>query len=116
MGESKDIANILSISDIGILTSHEEGFSNSVLEMMSSSLPVILTDVGGNAEAIDNFSGILVDSKDKKNLSSAILNLINNKNKSIEIGKLANLRVKEKFDLKYTIEKYEDMYKKLNNC
>lgn len=113
LGERIDIANILSIADIGLLTSHQEGFSNSVLEMMSSSLPVILTDVGGNSEAIDSSCGILVKSKDIQNLSKAILRLINDSNKCIDMGRAANLRVKEKFNLKYTIKQYEDIYENL---
>ena len=39
-------------ADIGILTSNEEGLSNSILEYMSYGLPVIATRVGGNVEQI----------------------------------------------------------------
>ena len=46
-GKCKDLNELLNESDIGILSSNEEGFSNSILEYMAKKLPVIATDVGG---------------------------------------------------------------------
>ena len=55
-------------SDIGILASDEEGFSNAILEYMSYKLPVIATDVGGNSEAINHgYTGYIVRKGDYKN-------------------------------------------------
>lgn len=47
LGERRDISDLLAASDIGLLTSHEEGFSNSILEGMAAGLPMVVTDVGG---------------------------------------------------------------------
>ena len=56
-----DVPDILNACDIGVLCSHQEGFSNAVLEGMAASLPMIVTDVGGNAEAVlDGECGIVV--------------------------------------------------------
>jgi len=39
--------------DVGCLTpGSNEGFSNAVIEQMATGLPMIVTDVGGNAEAV----------------------------------------------------------------
>ena len=46
LGERNDIVDILSLSSIGVLCSHEEGFSNSILEGMSCKVPMVVTDVG----------------------------------------------------------------------
>ena len=64
---------LMSVSDIGVLASHEEGFSNSIIEYMSSSLAVIATNVGGNKYAL-NFDecGKIIDVKDIKKLSEEI--------------------------------------------
>lgn len=52
LGQVKDISGLLAASDIGILASTTEGFSNSVLEYMASGLPVVATDLPGNREAL----------------------------------------------------------------
>ena len=49
IGRCDDIAELLWVSDIGVLTSKAEGFSNSILEYMAAELPVVATDVGGAA-------------------------------------------------------------------
>jgi glycosyltransferase involved in cell wall biosynthesis len=44
---------------------------------MAASLPVVATDVGGNAEAVqDGISGFVVPSEDPAALSAAILRLL----------------------------------------
>ena len=48
LGARTDISEILSETDISILTSHREGCSNTVLESMASKCPLVITDVGDN--------------------------------------------------------------------
>ena len=52
LGSRADVDEILAVSDIGILASHEEGMSNALLEYMCFSLPIVATDVGGNRETL----------------------------------------------------------------
>ena len=54
LGSVKDIPSLLSAADVALLTSHEEGFSNAIIEYMATGLPTIATDVGGNPEAVLN--------------------------------------------------------------
>src|SRR4029079_17142928 len=76
LGARTDIAALLAAADIGVLASHEEGFANSILEGMASGLPMIVTDVGGNAEAVVNgVTGLVVPPRDARALGSAILKL-----------------------------------------
>ena len=73
-----DVPEILNACDIGVLCSHQEGFSNAVLEGMASGLPMIVTDVGGNAEAVlDGECGIVVPPHDPARLADAIVRLAN---------------------------------------
>lgn len=48
-GSRKDIPHILSIIDIGVLSSHWEGLPLAVLEYMASSKPIVATGVGGGS-------------------------------------------------------------------
>ena len=52
IGRCAHVAGLLSVSDVCVLSSKSEGFSNSILEYMSASKPVVATDVGGASEAI----------------------------------------------------------------
>ncbi|RLD86027.1 MAG: hypothetical protein DRJ07_01745 [Bacteroidetes bacterium] len=48
IGKRSDIPEILSETDVSILTSHREGCSNTVLESMFAKCPIVVTDVGDN--------------------------------------------------------------------
>lgn len=54
LGTREDVSRILAASDISILPSSKEGFSNTVLESMACGLPVVASDVGGIREIIDH--------------------------------------------------------------
>ena len=103
-------------SDIGILCSHEEGFSNLLLEYMASG-SVVATDVGGNKEAVkDGWCGYIVLPKKPEKLSEAILKIYTSKQRavfgmrarkeqesiSLLINALTNMKIfiKNKFQLK----------------
>ena len=74
-GKCKDLKKILNESDIGILSSSEEGFSNSILEYMAKKLPVIATDVGGNSEVVKHgYNGYIVKKGDYKNFAKFLKN------------------------------------------
>lgn len=46
LGQRDNVTNLLGCADIGLLVSHEEGFSNAVLEGMAIGVPMIVTNVG----------------------------------------------------------------------
>lgn len=84
-GAQQQIAPWLSASDIGVLSSEAEGFSNSILEYMAAGLAIVATDVGGNAEALQG-TGILVSPRNVDELRTAILKLVDNAQLRTEFG------------------------------
>ncbi len=112
-GPREDVSAIQAASDIGVLSSHEEGFSNAILECMASSLPMVVTDVGGNAEAvIDGDSGLVVPAKNPSALSQALLALTLDRHRS-SMGNRGRIRVMKKFTMDICIERYDLMYRQL---
>jgi glycosyltransferase involved in cell wall biosynthesis/peptidoglycan/xylan/chitin deacetylase (PgdA/CDA1 family) len=75
LGRQGDVPGYLSSFDIAVHSSESEGFSNSVLEYLGAGLPVVATNVGGNAEALDD-AGILVPPKDAAALAKALKSLL----------------------------------------
>ena len=113
LGSRKDIPNLLSLSDVGILCSHEEGFSNAVLEGMASHLPMIVTDVGGNAEAVlHGQTGLVVPARSPLELSKAILTLYKDSDCRRLMGYKGYQRVHNHFSLDQCVDQYVQLYLK----
>jgi len=114
LGPRDDIPEILRASDIGILSSHEEGFSNVILEGMAAGLAMVVTEVGGNAEAmIDGETGLVVPAGDPKGLSEAILRLAENAVLREKFGETGRRRVAEAFSLDRFVENHRKLYRAL---
>ena len=112
--KKKNISNFLMNADIGILTSNEEGLSNSILEYMSYGLPVIATKVGGNVEQIfNNKNGFLVEKNDHIKLSQRLEELIKNKLMRKKFGRVSKRIATEKFSLEKSIEEYKKIYNEI---
>jgi glycosyltransferase involved in cell wall biosynthesis len=114
LGARSDIADLLSASDIGILASHEEGFSNAIIEGMAAGLPMVVTDVGGNAEAVgDRETGLVVPARHPIAMGKALLELAVNAELRKTMGLNAKQRVAEHFTLKKCVQRYEILYEAL---
>ena len=72
----------------------------SILEAMSSSLPIIATDVGGIPDIVsNNINGYLFHKGDIEDTTNKIIELANNKKLLIELG----LKSKEIVEINYDI-------------
>jgi len=106
-----DIPELISIFDIGVVASLSEGFSNTILEYMASSKPVVATTVGGNPEAVfHGETGLLVPPGDPQALSAAILSILENKDVASRFGMTARKKAEEMFSLAIMIKKYEHFF------
>ncbi len=115
LGERSDVATLLAASDIGILSSTaNEGFSNAILESMVAGLPMVVTDIGGNAEAVvDGVTGLVVPACDPAALGAAILKLACNRSSGSAMGERARERVREHFSLSVSVDRYVALYDEL---
>ncbi|MBX6330024.1 MAG: glycosyltransferase [Pseudolabrys sp.] len=111
LGEATDIRGALAAADIGVLPSHQEGFSNSLLEMMACGLAVVATAVGGNRDAIvDCESGLLVPPKQPAALAAAIARLSACAGLRARLGEAARARVSAQFSLAACVQRYHNLY------
>jgi glycosyltransferase involved in cell wall biosynthesis len=111
LGARDDIPGLLDASDVGILCSHEEGFANAILECMAAGLPMIVTRVGGNAEAvIDGETGLVVPPRDSKTLATAIVQLANDRALRTRFGAAGRQRVVTQFGVQRFIDSHRALY------
>jgi glycosyltransferase involved in cell wall biosynthesis len=104
----------LAAADIFVLPSRSEGFSNAIIEAMASSLPVVATDVGGNAEAVkDGINGFLVPPEDPDALSAAILRLLSDPFQAKSMGAAGRNLVAEKFTTEAMMDQIAGAYRGL---
>ena len=110
-GERADIAEILRSLDVFVLPSKAEGISNTLLEAMSSGLPVIATRVGGNPElVIEAETGLLVDKENPRQLAEAMLELFNDAHKRQRFAAAGLQRVRESFSIDGMVARYQRLY------
>lgn len=96
-GASHDIAGLLSIMDIVLLTSRVEGLPNVLIEAQMMGVPVVSSNVGGVSEAIlQTESDCLVDSEEPKMFADPIVRMLTNCNdydsESIAVKRFAEKR------------------------
>jgi len=113
-GAVSEPADYLVAADIGVLASHQEGFSNAVLEGMSAGLPMLVTDVGGNSEAIlDGQCGRVVPPGSPAALAAALVELAKSPELRRSYGERARERVTERFSVEQCVGLYRDLYMNL---
>jgi len=111
LGRQDDVPKLLAASDISILPSHEEGFSNVILESMAAGLPVVATDVGGNGEAIlDGITGWLIPPKDPRALGVKIIDLLKDPDRAKEWGRRGRERVNRAFTVNRMVAAHIELY------
>ena len=113
-GRSEDISGIMRALDAFVLPSLNEGISNTILEAMATSLPIIATAVGGNPELIeDGVHGLLVPSGDTAAMARAMQRCIDEPEFAKGLGSAARQRVESRFSLDAMAAQYSDFYQYL---
>jgi glycosyltransferase involved in cell wall biosynthesis len=113
-GGVTDLREHLATADIFVLPSRSEGFSNAIVEAMAASLPVVATDVGGNAEAVnDGVSGLVVPPEDAVALSEAIIRLLSDPTQAKAMGTAGKTLAAQKFTTEAMMNRVVTAYDKL---
>lgn len=99
-GFQKDVKPYLQAASAFALTSHIEGLPLSILEAMACGLPCIVTDVGGNAEAVrDRVTGLLIKPGSLDEAEEAILYLATHPRECMEMASKSREAACELFDI-----------------
>ena len=98
IGRCASVPDLLLASDVCVLSSQAEGFSNSILEYMAAGRAVVATNVGGASEAIvEGETGHLVNSGDDRAMAERLIALLRDPEKRRTMGMNGRQRVEQQF-------------------
>ena len=109
LGKLEAVEEVLSVSDLFLMTSEKESFGLAALEAMACEVPVISTNAGGLPELNDEGkSGYVCNVGDVNAMVKKAIHILDNDNlKSFKRGALARAR---EFDVNNVLPVYEVFY------
>jgi glycosyltransferase involved in cell wall biosynthesis len=111
LGLRRDIPELLAAADIYICASHEEGFSNSLLEALAAGKAVVATKVGGNMEMLeDGALGLLVEPHDSDELYAALDKLLSDVSIGEQFRQMSPKVVSRRYGVSHMAEQYLALY------
>ena len=115
-GWRDDISEILSILDILVMPSLNEAVGISAIEAQAEGVSVVASRVGGIPEIVkDLVTGILVNPADSAALAGAVIELVSDKDRRIQMGRAGKQWVRGKFAAGEMIHKISSLYAELLN-
>ena len=109
LGYRKDRDQLLAAADVFVMPSSREGLSLAVLEAMSHSLAVVVTDGPGNPEAVGD-AGIVFPTGDSAALARALEALARDPGERRRLGQAARSRIEQHFRKELFLDGMEDVY------
>lgn len=114
LGFRLDVPKLLSEISVSVLPTLSEGLSNSLLEAMAASVPVVATSVGGNPEVVQGgVTGLLVPPRDAEALARAIGQFLEQPSLGRRFGLAGRERVSKRFALEQMTRATERLYEDL---
>jgi glycosyltransferase involved in cell wall biosynthesis len=114
IGRCERIPELLFASDVCVLSSKAEGFSNAILEYMAAARPVVVTDVGGAREAmVEGETGYIVPSGDDTKMAERIIELLRDPERARAMGVQGRRIVREKFSCERQLENTLELYQQI---
>jgi glycosyltransferase involved in cell wall biosynthesis len=111
IGRCKNVADLLALSEVCVLSSVAEGFSNAILEYMAAGRPVVATDVGGVREAVqEGETGHIVPVGDDRALAARICALLQAPAEARAMGECGQRLVQQRFSCATQLARTKDLY------
>lgn len=111
-----NIAKTFCSFDVTVFPSLREGFGVAAIESQACEVPVIVTNVGGHPESLDNNkTGFIVESKNPEQIKEKIVTLMNDEKLRKDMGKQGRKFVKANYEVNQNFHDIEELYNKILN-
>jgi glycosyltransferase involved in cell wall biosynthesis len=113
-GHCSNVATWYQAADVFVLSSHNEGLSNSMIEALGCGVPVISTRVSGSSRLVESpTAGLVVDIGNVENLAGAIELLLRDESLRTQLAANARLKFETHFALEVLSKKMISLYRGL---
>jgi len=111
-GTVGDVRPHLAAADVFVLPSRFEGLPLALLEAMATGLPVVVSAVSGNTDAVrDGVDGLLVPPEDPAALAAAVAHVLREPELAARLGTAARLRVASHFAVETMVDRTLRVYR-----
>ncbi len=111
IGYRESLWPLLDVADFMLHPSHAEGVPIAILYGMAAGLPLVVSRVGGLPEVIEhNRTGVFVPEHDEEGLATAVMDLIEDRNRACRIGQRARAFIETEYSLQKAVRKVEEFY------
>jgi glycosyltransferase involved in cell wall biosynthesis len=113
LGMRSDIARLWSIADIGVMSSHWEGFGLAAVEGMAYAKPVVASNVPGLADVV-KFDRLLFAPDNEQALANSVMCLYADTTERRRMGEMCWQRAQQ-YDINKMVDSYIEFYDELLN-
>ena len=111
LGHREDIRDIMNQIDILVHPAIDEPFGRILIEAMAMEKSLVAYNCGGPSEIfVDDETGFLVEPNNYQLLAKKTIELIENKERRIEMGKAGRQRVIAKFNIERYVKEMEEVF------
>ncbi len=112
--DNKAVLNYYPLFSVKVLPSTIEGLSQSLLEAMAMKVPVIATNMGGNAELVEEGrNGFLFENGDTAHLAALLLRLKQDPALQLKLGNYGQQTALDTFSVEKTVSRHEQLFEQL---
>lgn len=105
-----DLSEYYQKANIYLSTSRHEGMSNTIMEAMTYSLPVVSTNSGDSSYLIENeFNGFICDVGDYNTIAQRLSLLIYSENFRTRMGENSYIKIRKEFSIEKIISDYDKL-------
>jgi glycosyltransferase involved in cell wall biosynthesis len=115
-GHAGNMSSWYTRAEIYVLTSHFEGFPNSLIEAMAHECAVVSLDIKtGPSDLIEHgVNGLLVSDRDPRTLNAILAGLMGNENERMRLSRSAKSSCSS-FSPEYIAKRWEDLFAQISN-
>jgi glycosyltransferase involved in cell wall biosynthesis len=113
-GMRKDVPEILSILDVFVLPSLNEGLPMALLEAQAAQIPVVAARVGAIPDVLeDGVTGILIPPKAPQAIAEATIKVLSDRKIALGMAQKGFEKVRDNFSAEKMANKYLSLYKEV---